>query len=209
MKKMHVLLTLLFITVLQSCTNNNPRKEFAGDYTVKIELQEGIIPKSAIKDSIQAGLQQAKEALKNAKTEISDDFNLEKIDTSTPEGKIEYAAKAFGKGMAEFGTAMGEFGRSMGELAIGIANGSIDLADNIIKNIKFDVSLLEDGTIKSNDTSNSKFSFDKSTWEIEGKTLYLVDSEKNKEAFKIISKKDDGFVLEKDKVRLVFSKKVK
>ncbi len=206
----NILFILLFSIIVQSCsTLTNPRKEYAGDYKVKLKLGDDTFPEAAIKDTIKAGLAEAKEALKNVKIKIKDDINLENIDTTTTEGKIEYAAKAFGKGMAEFGLAMGEFGKSMGELAIGVANGSIDLADNIFNKIEFEISLLEDGSIKSENNTIDSFSFKDSTWEIEGKTFYLVDKDKNKEAFEIVGKKEDGFILKKDKVKIIFSKKSK
>jgi hypothetical protein len=203
------LLGLLFALIFfQFCSSNSDnRKDFTGHYNVKLQLDEGTIPKAAIKDSIKAGFAEAKEALKNAKIKINEDIDLSKVDTTTAEGKIEYAAKAFGKGMGEFGIAMGEFGKSIGELAAGVASGSLDFADAIINKIAFDLDLNDDGSIKAKNTKISNFSFEDANWEVEGKTFYLIDKDKNKEAFEIISKKEDGFILKKDKVKFIFSKR--
>lgn len=209
--KIKIIVSFAIATILfQSCSNfNNTKKEYAGKYTVKLELVKGIIPKEAIKDSIKAGLSEAKETINNARKQMNDDLKLEDVDTSTTEGKIEYAAKSFGKGVGEFGLAMGEFGRSMGELAANVATGSLDLAEKAINKINFKVELKEDGTVISDKTGVNNFKLDESTWEVEGKTFYLVDSDKNKEAFEIVSKKEDGFVLKKDKMKFIFSKDLK
>lgn len=205
-----ILSFILSAILFQSCSNfNNTRKEYAGKYTVKLELEKDVIPKEAIKDSIKAGLTEAKEAIKNAKKQMNDDLKLDEVDTSTTEGKIEYAAKTLGKGIGEFGLAMGEFGRSMGELAANVAAGSLDLAENAINKINFKVELKEDGKITSDKTGVNNFKLDESTWEVDGKTFYLVDNDKNKEAFEIVSKKEDGFVLKKDKLKFIFSKDLK
>jgi len=207
MKLSTIFILTSVVFILNSCSSFvDPRDEYSGDYSVKLKLEEGTIPKEAIKDSINAGLSEVKEALKKAKLEMNEDLNLDKIDTTTAKGKIEYAAKVLGKGVAEFGLAMGEFGSAMGELAAGIANGSLNFADGILNNLKFDVTLNKDGTIKTDHSGEGKVSFENSTWEVDGKTFYLISQDKEKEAFEIVSKKDDGFVLKKEKLQFVFTK---
>lgn len=105
------------IVLLISCKDTSPQpSDLVGNYTVTLSLRDGVVNTEAIKDSINDAMSKASEELNKAKLEMNEEFNFADIDTTTPEGKIEYAAKKFGKTIAEAGLGMGELGKEMGSL---------------------------------------------------------------------------------------------
>ena len=86
------------IIFLVSCKDTSPQpSDLVGNYTVTMSLRDGVVNTEAIKDSINDAMSKASEELKKARVEMNEDLNLSAIDTTTPEGKIEYAAKKFGQ----------------------------------------------------------------------------------------------------------------
>ena len=202
------LLTIVFIMLFSACNSEkNTRNEYVGKYEVQIKLGDIPINKTAIRDSIKAGLAEADKALKEAKIEVDTDLKLNNIDTTTAEGKIEYAAKAFGKSMNEVGSTLGSLAKGMGELAAGIAEGGLDMADNILKNMHFKVELSDDGTIKGSTVNFSNVSFDGSTWAVRANKFYIKSKDgSSEEEFNITKHDENGFVIEKDKAIFTFTK---
>jgi len=202
------LFTFAFVCILLSCKDTSPQpSDLVGNYTVTLSLRDGAINTTAIKDSINDAMAKASDELKKARIEMNEEFDFSSIDTTTAEGKIEYAAKKIGKSMAEVGLGMGEFGKEMGNLFSGLAEGGVGMTKSILENITFDVELQADGHIKS---SGSIFNIginDKS-WKVVGDDFILVDANKNEDqVLKISERNDNGFTLTKDEVIIKLIKK--
>lgn len=205
--KLSLIISVFVISFFSCKSEKDIKNEFIGNYDVQIKLGDIPINKTAIKDSIRAGLAEADKALKEAKNEVNSDLKLDKIDTTTAEGKIEYAAKAFGKSMNEVGTSLGSLAKGMGELAAGIAEGGLDMADNILKNMHFKVELSKDGIIKGSSVNFSNVSFDGSTWDVRGNKFYIKSKDGATEEEFVIKQHDDkGFIIEKEKTIFTFTK---
>jgi hypothetical protein len=196
------------IIFLGSCKESGPYpSDMVGNYRVTASLAEGVIDKNAIRDSIQTAMEKAEEDIKKAKEEIEKELNLNDIDTTTTEGKIEFAAKKFGKSMADIGVNMGELGKDMGNLFSNLAEDGIGLSESILKNINIDVELLQDGKIKTKGGLIS-LGLKDATWMVNGDYFLLKTSESDtQDTFKIKDRHLDVFVLEKDKLLITFTKK--
>lgn len=208
MKTISKFISILILSSLMACSSeNSTRKEFAGTYELKIKFEENLLNNENIKDSIRLGLAEAKKAIAAAKEEVSEEFDMKNIDTTTAEGKIEFASKAFGKGMAEMGMSLGALATEMGTIAGDVADGGFGLAENIMKNLKIRLELMEDGKIKGSTGSISSISMDDATWDIRNKKFYLKSKkDSSEEEFKIIRKTDNGFELEKNKTKFIFTR---
>lgn len=195
--------------ILFSCGQfTDPRKEYAGDYTVRIELDKKLISDEAVQDTINSKMAELKEKLAKAETEMKDSFNLESIDTTTPEGRMEYAAKSFAKGMTGLLSPLGELGKSFGEMGAGFAKGGIAMLNDLVGKMKFNVSLNANGTINTDYDSVDVLGTRNSTWNIEDNKFQLISKDNKIQSFDIVSKKEDGFVLRKDEnTKLIFEKK--
>jgi hypothetical protein len=191
-----------------SCKESGPfPSDMVGNYSVTASLAEGTINKNTIRDSIQMAMEKAEDDLKKAKEEIEKELNLDDIDTTTTEGKIEFAAKKFGKSMADIGVNMGELGKDMGNLFSNLAEDGIGLSESILKNINIDVELLQDGKIKTKGGLVS-LGLKDATWVVQDDYFLLKTSESDtQDTFRIKDRHTDGFVLEKDKLLITFSKK--
>lgn len=200
-------LSVMAMVILLSCNQfGDPKKEFAGDYKVRVELDKEIFAENAIRDSINLKMAEMKKELGKAQKEMQDSFNLEKIDTTTPEGKIEYAAKSFAKGITGLAGPLGELGKSLGEMGAGIAKGSVSMIGDLIGNIRFNVSLNQNGTVSTDYDNVNFFGTRDATWDVRGDKFIITGKDNEKQEFDIIGKKEGGFELRKDKVRLVFDK---
>lgn len=174
-----------------------------GKYNVHLELNEKTFDKQGVKDSITEALTKAKEELSKMKTEFDS-----QMDTSTEEGKAEYYAKSFAKTMASFGKDLGELGILMGQAAGDVAVGAMDLTESLIKKIKMDVELKENGKIITHSLMADNIHFSGSQWEIKDDMFILKDDEgRGKHEYKIADKTDNGFVLLHERYRLVFDRK--
>jgi hypothetical protein len=205
----HTKLTLFLIIIgLIACkSNKNTKEEFAGTYDMQVKFEKNLIDKLAIQDSIKTALAEAEKEITNAKVEIKEDLDGSKIDTTTPEGKMEFAAKKFGEGMSEMGNSLGTMAKGMAEMAGNMAEGGIELADNLLKNLKVRVELLEDGSVKGSSLNFSGVRMDDATWDVRDKKFYLKSNkDSSEEEFKITKVTDTGFELEKDKATLVFTR---
>ena len=200
--------TFSILFSLLACKESGPfPSDMVGNYSVTASLAEGTINKSAIRDSIQTAMEKAEEDIKKAKEEIEKELNLDDIDTTTTAGKIEFAAKKFGKSMADIGVNMGELGKDMGNLFSNLAVDGINLSESILKNIDVDVELLQDGKIKTKGGLIS-LGLKEASWQGKDDYFLLKTNENNSEdTFRIKDRHSDGFVLEKDKLLITFSKK--
>ena len=109
--KSFVLFGLLFCVC---CKDTGPHpSDLVGKYNVSIKLKEDVINKDKIKESVDDAVKDAQAELSKAKEELSKEMDFSHIDTTTMEGKIEYAAKKFGSSMAEMGIGLGEKSNEM------------------------------------------------------------------------------------------------
>ena len=191
-----------------ACKESGPfPSDMVGNYSVTASLAEGTINKSVIRDSIQTAMEKAEDDIKKAKEEIEKELNLNDIDTTTTEGKIEFAAKKFGKSMADIGVNMGELGKDMGNLFSNLAVDGISLSESILNNINIDVELLQDGKIKTKGGLIS-LGLKDATWLVNDDYFLLKTNESDtQDTFRIKDRHAEGFVLEKDKLLITFSKK--
>lgn len=203
-----VFFTFSILFSLMACKESGPfPSDMVGNYSVTASLAEGTINKSAIRDSIQTAMEKAEDDIKKAKEEIEKELNLNDIDTTTTEGKIEFAAKKFGKSMADIGVNMGELGKDMGNLFSNLAVDGISLSESILKNINIDVELLQDGKIKTKGGLIS-LGLKDATWLVNDDYFLLKTNESDtQDTFRIKDRHAEGFVLEKDKLLITFSKK--
>ena len=208
MRSQIIFLSFLIALTLVTCkTNKTPREEFAGTYDMQVKFEKNLIDKLAIQDSIKTALAEAEKEIDKAKLEVKEDIDVSKIDTSTSKGKMEYAAKEFGQGMSEMGTTLGTMAKGMAEMAGHMAKGGIELADNLLKNLKVRIELLDDGKVKGSSLNFSGVHMDDATWDVRNKKFYLKSNkDSSEEEFNITKVTDTGFELEKDKATLVFTK---
>ncbi|MBK8054230.1 MAG: hypothetical protein IPK35_13400 [Saprospiraceae bacterium] len=206
--KARILLFVSILLVIFSCKDSGPHpSDMVGIYDVKARLKEGTIDKKSVKEEIKSAMEKAGADLKTAKDDIKNDFDLSSIDTSTIEGKLEYAAKNFGKLMTETGLELGDITEELGAALGGIAESGIDFSETMLKMVHLQVELQADGDIKA---KNSIFNMGLSDarWEIKGKDFVVIkhDSQQT-ESMKILKRDDSGFSLEKDNLILEFVKK--
>lgn len=196
------------IVFLISCKDTSPQpSDLVGNYTVSLSLSGEALNTEAIKDSINDAMSKANEELKKAKLEMNEELNFSAIDTTTPEGKIEYAAKKLSKTIAEAGLGMGELGKEMGSLFGGLAEGGIGMTKSILENMTFDVELQEDGDIKASG-SILNIGLNNKSWKVVDDDFIIVDaSNKEDQVLKITDRNENGFTLTKDEVVIKLVKK--
>ncbi|MBK9737201.1 MAG: hypothetical protein IPO92_20525 [Saprospiraceae bacterium] len=84
----HMLILALLITSFFSCKDKDVKmSDLVGNYEVSMKLKEGTIDKASIKDSIDNAMEIGKRHSK-AKSEMEKDLNIDEIDTTTAEGKL-------------------------------------------------------------------------------------------------------------------------
>lgn len=202
------LLIIGFMIIVSSCKETGPQPSgMVGLYEVKVRLKDGVIDKKSIQDKIKTAMNEAEDEIQKAKADIDNDINLSLVDTTSIDGKIEYAAKKFGKSMAEVGIEIGDLGKNFGEAVSGLAVNSLDFSEKILKNIKFNVELQADGIVKSKE-SLLNLGLNNARWEVTGDDfLFSDESNDQPQKMKIVDRRNDGFTLEKDDVFLDFIKK--
>lgn len=196
------------IVLLISCKDTSPQpSDLVGNYTVTLSLRDGVVNTEAIKDSINDAMSKASEELNKAKLEMNEEFNFADIDTTTPEGKIEYAAKKFGKTIAEAGLGMGELGKEMGSLFSGLAEGGIGITKSLLENMTFDVELQAEGNIMASG-SVLNIGLNDKTWKVVGDDFIIMDAnQKEDQILKIKERSDRGLTLTKDDIIIILVKK--
>lgn len=200
------LILSLFLTT--SCKESGPHpSDMVGTYEVKARLKEGTIDKNAIKEEIRSAMDKAKEDIEKAKDDINNDLDLSAIDTSTLDGKLEYAAKSFSKSMTDAGLEIGNLTNDFGQALSGIAESGLNFSENILKVLNIQVELQADGDIKS---KNGIFNMGLSNakWEIKDNQFILLGQGSSApESMKILKRDASGFSVEKDNLILDFVKK--
>ena len=199
---------LFSAVILISCKESGPHpSDIVGNYTVKVKLKEGIIDKKSIKEEIRAAMEKAGDDIKEAQKEIEKDLDISSIDTTTIEGKIEYASKSFSKSMAESGLELSKFSTEFGAAISGIAESGLNFSENLLNMVNIEVELQADGDVKA---KNSIFNlgFSNAKWEIQGDEFIITKNDQQQPEFmKILKRDDSGFSLEKDNLILEFVKK--
>jgi hypothetical protein len=201
------LFVFLSIIILGSCKDSAPQpSDMVGYYTVSGKFSNEAIDENEIKSSISDAMKEAKAEIAKAKEEINLEFDLSSIDTSTTEGKIEYTAKKFSKSMAELGTDMGEVGTELGSLFANLTTSGIDLGENLLKNIKFEVELQADGDLKVNNQWIT-LGLNNAKWEVKDDQFILFkDNNEAADVFLIKNRNSNGFELVKDELEIQFVK---
>ena len=206
--KTKILLVVSILFAIISCKESGPHpSDMVGIYDVKAKLKEGTIDKKSVTEEIKSAMEKAGDDLKKAKNDIEKDLDLSSIDTSTIEGKLEYAAKNFGKSMTEAGLELGDLTEELGAALGGMAESGIDFSENMLKMVNLQVELQADGDIKA---KNSIFNMGLSNarWKIKGDEFILIKNDSQQpESMKILKRDDSGFSLEKDNLILQFVKK--
>lgn len=202
------LFTFCIFLPFMSCKDLGPNPEImVGTYQVTGQLKDGTIDTEEISKSVSDAVKDAKVEIQNARKEIDQELDLANIDTTTAEGKIEYAAKKFGKSMSDIGLTMGELGKDLGDLFGGLAGEGIGLAQSILKNINAEIDLQADGDLKAKN-SLINISLPNATWQVDGDQFILhTDNKTQSDTFLITKRSGEGFMLSKDELELHFVKK--
>ena len=200
---------IVSLLVLSSCIEKGPQpSSLVGLYEVSVRLKNSVVDKNSIKQEIKSAMNQAEDEIKKAKSEIDEAIDLSSIDTSTIEGKIDYAAKKLGKSVAEVGVEMGDLGKDIGEAVSSLAVNSLDFSEKFLNNLKFDLELQADGDIKSKE-SILYMGLNNARWAIEADNfIFTKDDNGQPQKMKIVNRSQDGFTLEHDEIFLDFIRKV-
>lgn len=203
-----IIFTFVVCTSFLSCLPMGPQpSDMVGQYDVSLELNEEAIDKKSIKKQIDDAMSKADEEIEKSREEMMKDIDLENIDTTTLEGKLEYLGKSFGSKMGNIGLDIGKLSKDLGGLIGDITNGSIDFSTSLLRNLKLDIELQEDGDVKVKNKMVS-MGFNNATWKVEGDAFILTKAgEKTKDEYKIVNRDAKGFTIEKDKLQLHFTKK--
>lgn len=201
--------TLIIFLSLWACKDTSPQpSDMVGHYIVSAQFTDNTIDKEEIKSSISNAMKEVKDEMAKAKDEIKKEFDISTIDTSTVEGKIEYAAKQFGKTMAEIGTNVGELGTNLGTVFSDLTGEGVAFGEGMLKNVKLNVELQADGDIKVEDTFYL-LGLNNAKWEVKGDEFLLYKNDNQEPDIFIIKErnKSSGLVLEKDKLEIHLVKK--
>lgn len=196
-----------FVTLL-SCKDTGPHPvDLVGNYVVSARMNKDIIDKDAIQSEIKAAMQEASSEMAKAKEELAVEMDFNSIDTSTTEGKMEYAAKKFGQSMAEVGMTFGEAGKNLGDLVSNLAVEGVGLGETILNNINLEIELQADGDIKAKSTIVN-LGLKNATWEVVG-DQFILHKENNDtpDTFIIKHRTNTGFTIENDDISIDFNKK--
>lgn len=200
----YLLFSALFVCTFMACSPQPT--DMVGTYLVSAEIKESTLKREDIKKQIKEALSKAGEDIEKSRQEMMEDLDLENIDTSTFEGKMEYLGKSFGAQLGNLGINLGKASQDFGSFIAEIADGSLNFTTSLLKNIEFQVELQEDGDVKVKNKLTS-FGMNDSKWRVENGEFILSNSnDKEESRFKIKDRSSNGFVLEKDEVLLHFNK---
>lgn len=201
----HTILLLITVLTFTSCMNSGPHPtDMTGKFRLTFSMKEGAINKEKINNSVRDAIKDVESEMSKAKKEIDAAFDVSSVDTTSIEGKIEYAAKIFGKSMSQLGTNMGDLGISLGGILGSVAENGITFSESILNEIEVNVELQQDGDIKA-DNSILNFGTANAFWEVKGDEFIISDKEKKpNNTLKIIERNSEGFVLEKEQILLHF-----
>ena len=205
MKIKIVLFSFYTLFIYTSCQETGPHpSDMVGNFEMSILLKDDAVDKNSIKENISSAISEASKDLEKAKKELSEELSLDDIDTSNLEGKIEFAAKSFGKSISEVGINFGNMGKDLGSIISDISMGSIDIFSSSLKNLNLEIEFQEDGDIK-NKGSIFSLGLKNATWEVKGDNfIFTKDDGQSPESLRIIKRDKNGFTLEKEKVLLEF-----
>jgi hypothetical protein len=200
------LLFVLIVPFIFSCKETaKPNPQLAGIYDVKMQIHDDLLQREEWKDSVRIALEEAKESLKDIN--IESDLELSQIDTTTAEGRIEYAAKNIVKEISGKNLPVEQIGTGIIQLAEGLLNGGLGIAKSILNHLSFQVELLPDGQIKGNDLALNTISAENAHWESTRDSFYLSDKEnESKTGFYIKESDSKGFIITKEKVDFIFTR---
>lgn len=176
-----------------------------GEYEISVRLKEKSKEVlNSMKDSVKLALQEAKKQM--ADTKISLDLN--DIDTSTAEGKIEYAAKSLTKQFTDsLSPEFGMLADGVSALAHSTGDIGIKMLETVLKLVTIQVSLKEDGSISTNqELIKAQFNTDLK-WKQDGDKFILLNSDgATEQSFIIQNRRDSGFDLVNEEISLHFQK---
>ncbi|HRI01546.1 MAG TPA: hypothetical protein PK006_10880 [Saprospiraceae bacterium] len=193
----------LCFAFLISCSNVKNPVSLAGKYQAHIEIDKSKLNSAGVKDSIELQLSKAKEELQ--KIDFKNEMDLSKIDTSTAEGKLEYAAKEFAGSMTNLGKELGSIGLNLGKFLGDVTINGINDLELGLHDLKFDVELQEDGDIKTDQEWIAWMYLKNVSWEQSNDQFILKNKDGVLRTFKFTTK-DDGFILEENAMKVVLTK---
>jgi hypothetical protein len=201
----HLLLSL-FVLSLISCKTAPDKASLAGDYSIKAEWKNKEKIQSDVKKELEGTWQKVSDDLSKAKEDLESDFDLSTIDTTTTEGKIEYASKKLAKEVSSAGMKVGESAGDLGKSVSDLVINKLGGLESVINDLNLDITLQPDGDIKTKGLT-SLFTVNKS-WDVVGDEMIIKDA-KSEEVINaaIVSSDDKGFVLEYKELRLIFTRK--
>lgn len=182
-------------------------KEMTGSFIVNFNLNDGAFNKEEVKQQIDNAIQEMRKDLGESKEQLMKDMDVSQIDTTTTSGKLEYYFKQLAKPILELGENIAEMAGGTSEIVSELGAGGTKVLSDILGSGKFDVDLNEDGTIKMESILFKEA--DNMTWVVQGDN-FIVKDEDGTERFNynIVSKSKEGFVLEKDKIQVTFTRKL-
>ncbi|MCO6464755.1 MAG: hypothetical protein J5I52_11470 [Saprospiraceae bacterium] len=211
MKKFNFVLTVaVFYIALISCSNYITKNDMVGSYIVNLQLNEKKYNKEAIQIQVDSAMNKAKDEFARTKSEMDHKFaDIEKIDTTTFEGKMEYMAMSLGKSLSDFGNNLTQMGDGLKNMMTALGGESLDLLKGITDEMTVEVELQADGDIKIKDNLFS-FGFNNSKWELKDNKFIVqrnLDNEKPIE-FTVSEVNDEGFILSREDFKLIFKRKI-
>jgi len=187
---------LLFLIMIFSCKSEVPQpSDWAGDYEVSFQIAEVNQSISDMKDSMTTAMTTASSELQKAKEEMKVNFNNNFVDTTTSEGKIEYAAQQFGKKIAEASLELGGLSTQLGGIVSGMVGDNMGWAMSLLDNVKVPVTLQADGDIKVKSDMIFSLMTSKMRWEKIGDQIKITDENNEVKLLDIIADHGDSKLL--------------
>jgi hypothetical protein len=200
-------LLILLPLAFMSCKEQGPHpSDLVGTFKASVEFKEGKMDKKSVSQEINNAMKEVKDEFKKAKSDIETELDLSMIDTTTTEGKIEYAAKKLGKTFTDASDEIGDLSNDLGNIFSGLAQDGLDLSETLMKNLNANVELQADGDVKIKGSVLS-FALSNATWETKGNKFYFYNQPgENAEIFNISQRNDEGFMLENDHILIKLQK---
>jgi hypothetical protein len=138
---------------------------------------------------------------------LNEEIDLSEIDTTTPEGKIEYAAQKMAKEFAKVGKTMGKEMAEMGGLFGNLGTGLLDGLSSMLEGQRFDVELQADGDVKIKGLGLLAMATSDKKWSVVDNDLVITDVNGKEEARGMIVPDATGFTVEHKELMIRFVKK--
>jgi hypothetical protein len=184
----------ILIFIISSCKNQPTVSTLAGKYHMTIVLKNKEKIKEDIKKDISGSVEKTNISIRTSANDSLEEIDITAIDTSTPEGKVEYAVQKMAEGMDSIQKFTEDY---IQEIKPKLGSSIADVFDGLVsglENLSFDVELQEDGDIKLSGFLN--FVTSDLSWTVEGNEIVLKSKNDETKRLPIISQNKDGFVCE-------------